>query len=102
MTISGDSAFTSVSASVNMRGLMTRAISRTVNDGSSSTILFEEWRPIFDKFDLEADGQQDGMIPLDKFAAILDEDPVWKESVPQSLKERIIREVDLNNDGVID
>merc|ERR1712013_501592 len=43
-----------------------------------------------------------GKIPLEKFAAILDEDPVWKESVPQTLKDRIIKEVDLNNDGVID
>ena len=45
---------------------------------------------------------QDGKIPLDKFAAILEGDPVWKESVPESLKRKIIQEVDLNNDGVID
>ena len=33
---------------------------------------------------------------------ILDQDQVWKDSVPQTLKDKIIREVDLNNDGVID
>jgi len=107
MTISGDSTFTSVSTHNNIRGVLNRAISRTftlnsVTDGSSSTIMVEEWKPIFDKFDLEADGRQDGKIPLEKFAAILDEDPVWKDSVPQSLKDRIIQEVDVNKDGVID
>ena len=48
------------------------------------------------------DGKQDGKIPLEKFVEILDQDQVWKESVPQTLKDKIIREVDLNNDGVID
>jgi hypothetical protein len=28
--------------------------------------------------------------------------PVMQESVPQSLKDRILKEVDINNDGVID
>ena len=59
-------------------------------------------RPIFDKFDREVDGKQDGKIPLEKFVEILDQDQVWKDSVPQTLKDKIIREVDLNNDGVID
>lgn len=71
-------------------------------EGSTSTIMVEEWQPIFDRFDLESDGKMDGKIPLEKFAAILEGDPVWKESVPQSLKQKIIQEVDLNNDGVID
>ena len=105
MTISGDSSLST--GNRNMNKILNRALSRTftvnsLGDGSSSTIVLEEWKPIFDKFDLEADGKQDGKIPLEKFAAILDEDPVWKESVPQTLKDRIIKEVDLNNDGVID
>ena len=33
---------------------------------------------------------------------ILEQDQVWKDSVPQTLKDKIIREVDQNNDGVID
>ncbi len=33
---------------------------------------------------------------------IFDLDPVMQESVPQSLKDRILKEVDINNDGVID
>eukprot|EP00092_Neocalanus_flemingeri_P058212 GFUD01069329.1.p1 GENE.GFUD01069329.1~~GFUD01069329.1.p1 ORF type:complete len:673 (+),score=125.66 GFUD01069329.1:195-2213(+) len=106
MTISGDST-SSIGNHKSMNRILNRALSRTftvnsIADGSNSTIVFEEWKPIFDKFDLEADGRQDGKIPLDKFAAILDGDPVWKESVPQTLKDRIIKEVDLNNDGVID
>ena len=65
-------------------------------DGSNSTILLEDWRPIFDKFDREIDGKQDGKIPLGKFIEILDEDPVWKESVPQPLKDQIINKVHRN------
>ena len=53
------------------------------SDGSNSTIFVDEWKPIFDKFDLEADGKPDGKIPVSRFRAILDEDPVWCESVPQ-------------------
>ena len=45
---------------------------------------------------------QDGQIPLERFAAILEGDPVWKESVPLTLKQRILEEVDTNRDGVID
>jgi len=105
MTISGDSTISAGNRSMNK--ILNRALSRTftvnsIGDGSNSTILVEEWKPIFDKFDLEADGKQDGMIPLEKFAAILDGDPVWKESVPKTLKDKIIKEVDLNKDGVID
>jgi len=105
MTISGDSTLST--GNRNMNKILNRALSRTftvnsIGDGSNSTIVLEEWKPIFDKFDLEADGKQDGKIPLEKFAAILDGDPVWKESVPQTLKDRIIKEVDLNKDGVID
>ena len=72
----------------------------SMSDGSSSTIMVEEWQPIFDRFDLESDGRmvsmintidtentinaentldadlapyhQDGKIPLDRFAAILE------------------------------
>ncbi len=43
-----------------------------------SCVQIEEWKPIFDKFDVEADGKSDGKIPLQKFAEILDCDPIWK------------------------
>ncbi len=36
---------------------------------------------------------KDGKIPLEKFIEILEEDPVWKESVPKPLKDKIIDEV---------
>jgi len=105
MTVSGDSSFPPDSQA--MSRVLTRAISRTytltsLSDGSSSTILVEEWRPVFDRLDLESDGKMDGQIPLERFAAILEGDPVWKESVPLTLKQRILQEVDLNHDGVID
>ena len=125
MTVSGDSGHSSRHYR-SVTKLFGRALSRTLTlnsmDGSNSTILLEDWRfhyiyiihlletsfdpnlgrPIFDKFDREVDGKQDGKIPLEKFVEILDQDQVWKDSVPQTLKDKIIREVDLNNDGVID
>ena len=73
------------------------------------------FRPIFDKFDREVDGKQvrrykklmdisltasyiqDGKIPLEKFVEILEQDQVWKDSVPQTLKDKIISEV---RDGI--
>ena len=39
---------------------------------------------------------------MERFAAILDGDPVWASSVPLTLKQKIIEEVDLNQDGVVD
>lgn len=62
----------------------------------------EEWKPIFDKLDLESDGKMDGHIPLDKFRAILEDDPVWVESVPPDVQEHILQNVDKNKDGLID
>ena len=41
------------------------------------------------------DDRQDGKIPLEKFIEILEEDPVWKESVPKPLKDKIIKEVSM-------
>lgn len=106
MTRSGDSATSSRSHHRSMNRMFSRGFSTTLTlnsvDGSTSTVLLEDWRPIFDKFDREVDGKQDGKIPLEKFIEILEEDPVWKESVPQPLKNKIIEEVDLNKDGVID
>ena len=34
----------------------------SMSDGSSSTIMVEEWQPIFDRFDLESDGRMVSMI----------------------------------------
>ena len=119
-TISGDSAashrssYRSLTSRMLGRGLSTTLTLNSV-DGSNSTILLEDWRPIFDKFDREIDGKQvgsryaidvnimnnahddrqDGKIPLEKFIEILEEDPVWKESVPKPLKDKIIKEVSM-------
>ena len=56
-TISGDS-FGS--------GMFTRAISRTYTftSNASSSIPMDEWKRIFDKFDIESDGIADGKIPV--------------------------------------
>jgi len=109
MTISGDSTYSTPGSimSGNLNRMVTRAISRqftlgSITDGSNSTIQIEEWKPIFDILDLEADGRSDGKIPVEKFYEILESDPMWKASVPQYLRERIIKMVDRNNDGVID
>ena len=34
----------------------------SMSDGSSSTIMVEEWQPIFDRFDLESNGRMVGII----------------------------------------
>ena len=39
------------------RGFSTTLTLNSV-DGSTSTVLLEDWRPIFDKFDREVDGKQ--------------------------------------------
>ena len=64
MTLSGDSS-TSYPASSSHRSLSRvfgRALSTTLTlnsaEGSCSTILLEDWKPIFDKFDREIDGKQ--------------------------------------------
>ena len=59
-TISGDSAYSARGSYRSLR-LLGRALSTNLtiaSDGSSSTILLEDWRPIFDKFDREVDGKQ--------------------------------------------
>ena len=59
-TISGDSFGSS---------MLTRAISRTYTftSNASSSIPVDEWKRIFDKFDLESDGIADGKIPVRSF-----------------------------------
>ena len=52
---------------MNTMTLMTLSLHRTytmtsMSDGSSSTIMVEEWQPIFDRFDLESDGRMVSMI----------------------------------------
>ena len=62
MTRSGDSGISATSYSRSMSRMFNRAFSTTLTlnsvEGSSSTILLEDWRPIFDKFDREVDGKQ--------------------------------------------
>ncbi len=84
--------------------MLSRAISRTytMTSNASSSIPVEEWRPIFDKLDLESDGKADGQIPVDKFREILEDDPIWVETVPREVQDRIMDQVDQNKDGFID
>ena len=93
-TVSGDSSIVQFS----------RALSRTYTIGSnaSSSIPMEEWKPIFDKLDLESDGVADGKIPVDKFKSLLEDDPLWSETVPNDVQVNILDNVDRNQDGVID
>jgi hypothetical protein len=46
--------------------MLTRAISRTYTftSNASSSIPMDEWKRIFDKFDIESDGIADGKIPV--------------------------------------
>ena len=65
--------------------VLSRAISRTYTLAStaSSSVPTEEWKVIFDKLDECLDGRVDGRIPLMAFRQMLDEDPVWTETVPK-------------------
>ena len=36
----------------------------SMSDGSSSTIMVDEWQPVFDRFDLESDGK---MVLIDSY-----------------------------------
>jgi hypothetical protein len=68
-TISGDS-FGS--------GMFTRAISRTYTftSNASSSIPMDEWKRIFDKFDIESDGIADGKIPVNNQALFAKDGPL--------------------------
>ena len=39
---------------------------------------------------------------MGKFKEILEDDPVWSEAVPKDIQDRILDNVDQNNDGFID
>ncbi len=74
----------------------------TLTSNASSSIPTEEWRPIFDKLDLESDGKLDGFIAIDKFRQILEDDPIWVDTVPKPVQEHILDKADRNRDGTID
>ena len=90
-----------------------RALSRTYVLGGSnnpltptSSIATEEWRPIFEKL-LEGAPPQPGIgketekIPLDRFREILEDDPLWSETIPKEMQEKILSSVDKDGDGAI-
>ena len=90
-----------------------RALSRTYTIGGSSnpltptsSVATEEWRPIFEKL-LEGAPPQIGTgksaetIPLDRFREILEDDPLWSETIPKEMQERILSSVDKDGDGAI-
>ena len=89
-----------------------RAISRTYTTGSNnpitptSSVGTEEWRPIFEKL-LEGAPPQPGTgkdaekIPLDRFREILEDDPLWSETIPKEMQEKILSSVDKDEDGAI-
>ena len=90
-----------------------RALSRTYTIGGSnnpltptSSVATEEWRPIFEKL-LEGAPPQLGTgktvetIPLDRFREILEDDPLWSETIPKEMQERILASVDKDGDGAI-
>ena len=97
----------------NAQRVFARVISRTyTNPGSSnpltptSSVATEEWRPIFEKL-LEGAPPQLGTgknvetIPLDRFREILEDDPLWSETIPKEMQERILSSVDKDGDGAI-
>jgi hypothetical protein len=87
-----------------------RALSRTYTSNNpitpTSSVGTEEWRPIFEKL-LEGAPPQLGTgktletIPLDRFREILEDDPLWSETIPKEMQERILASVDKDGDGAI-
>ena len=69
---------------------------------ASSSIPQDEWLHLFHKFDVESDGKADGRIPLERFRAMLEQDPLWVDMIPAPIQERILASADKNNDGYID
>ena len=92
--------------------VLSRALSRTYTTGShiplshTSSIATEEWRPIFEKL-LEGAPPQPGTgkdaekIPLGRFREILEDDPLWSETIPKQMQEKILSGVDKDGDGAI-
>ena len=111
---SGDSTMSTPGTASHAQHMFCRAISRTYTSvgGSNnpltptSSIATEEWRPIFEKL-LEGAPPQIGTgknvetIPLDRFREILEDDPLWSETIPKEMQERILSSVDKDGDGAI-
>ena len=112
-SFSGDSTMSTPGSANHAQHVFARALSRTYTIGGSSnpltptsSVATEEWRPIFEKL-LEGAPPQIGTgksaetIPLDRFREILEDDPLWSETIPKEMQERILSSVDKDGDGAI-
>ena len=110
---SGDSTMSTPGSANHAQHVFARALSRTYTVGGShnpitptSSVGTEEWRPIFEKL-LEGAPPQLGTgrnvetIPLDRFREILEDDPLWSETIPKEMQEKILSSVDKDGDGAI-
>ena len=48
-----------------------------------------------------AGGKSMETIPLDRFREILEDDPLWSETIPRDMQEKILSSVDKDGDGAI-
>ena len=68
---------------------------------TASSCSVEEWRRLFDRYDMEHNGKIDGRIPVNDFERIMEENVLWTEKVPPQIRAHIIASADLNGDGMI-
>jgi len=68
---------------------------------TASSCSVEEWRRLFDRYDMEHNGTIDGRIPVHDFERIMEENILWTEKVPPQIRANIIASADLNGDGMI-
>ena len=71
-TLSGDSNVSGATTNFGSNIFM-RALSRTytlTSNGSSNSFATEEWKKLFDRFDMEHNGRVDGKIPVKDFEKV--------------------------------
>ena len=68
---------------------------------TASSYSVDEWRRLFDRYDMETNGQIDGRIPVQDFERIMEENILWTEKVPPQIRANIIQSADLNGDGFL-
>ena len=66
---------------------------------SANSVASDEWRPIFDKIlDGIPEGAASQRIPLDQLRQILEDDPLFNETIPEEVRDKLLGNVTGSND----
>ena len=100
-TLSGESSNSATGSGFGSTIFM-RTFSKNYDvTSTASSYSVEEWKRLFDRYDMEHNGQIDGRIPVHDFERIMEENILWTEKVPPQIRANIIASADLNGDGMI-